>query len=181
MPNIFIQWESDEYFLQKLAEFTEGIEKKRKDKKIKWIQTPLPHGVFGFVGDIKGIPFVFYAIANIFNLKNILNLSAYYEEELNKMNLKPIIGNIIVKRDTREVTEGGIFIPDQFREKIGQGTVVAASEGSITKRGVFVEPDVKVGDHVVFGKYAGRELEVDKQKYLIMKFTDVIAVIEDVE
>lgn len=95
------------------------------------------------------------------------------------MNLRPLQDRIIVKRVEEETkTAGGIFIPETAKEKPQRGKVVAAGKGKKTEDGKVLPLDVKVGDIVLFGKYAGTEVKVDGDEYLMMREDDILAVIE---
>lgn len=90
------------------------------------------------------------------------------------MNIKPLSDRVLIApAAAEEKTVGGIIIPDTAKEKPLKGQVVAAGDG--TKDEAMV---LKVGDTVLYGKYAGTELEVEGEKYLIMRQSDVLAVIE---
>ena len=75
-------------------------------------------------------------------------------------------------------TSGGIYVPDSAKEKPQQGTVIAVGNGKANDDGKVVPLDVKTGDRILFGKYAGQEIKLDGQEYFIMKEDDVLAVIE---
>ena len=95
------------------------------------------------------------------------------------MNIRPLHDRIIVHRlDEGEQQIGGIIIPDTAKEKPQQGTVVAAGNGKANGNGKRVPLDVKAGDRILFGKYAGQEIKLDGQECFIMKEDDVLAVIE---
>ena len=95
------------------------------------------------------------------------------------MNIRPLHDRIIVHRlDEGEQKIGGIIIPDTAKEKPQQGTVVAAGNGKTSDNGKRVSLDVKAGDRILFGKYAGQDIKLDGQEYFIMKEDDVLAVIE---
>lgn len=95
------------------------------------------------------------------------------------MNLRPLQDRIIVKRvDEETKTAGGIFIPETAKEKPQRGQVVAAGKGKKTEDGKVLPLDVKVGDTVLFGKYAGTEVKVDGEEYLMMREDDILAVVE---
>ncbi len=90
------------------------------------------------------------------------------------MNVKPLADRVLVLPDAaEEKTIGGIIIPDTAKEKPVRGEIVAAGNG--TKDDPMT---VKVGDKVLYGKYAGTELEVEGKKYLIMRQSDIFAVVE---
>ena len=96
------------------------------------------------------------------------------------MNVRPLHDRIIVSRiDEGEQKIGGIIIPDTAKEKPQQGKVIAAGKGKVEKDGGKVTPlDVKAGDTILFGKYAGQEIKIDGNEYLIMREEEVLGVIE---
>ena len=95
------------------------------------------------------------------------------------MNIRPLHDRIIVERIEEEtVTAGGLIIPDSAKEKPQQGKVVAAGKGKKTDDGKVLAMDVKVGDRILFGKYAGTEIKVDGKEYLMMREDDVLGVVE---
>ncbi len=95
------------------------------------------------------------------------------------MNIRPLQDRIIVKRlEEEEKTKGGIIIPDAAKEKPMQGEVVAAGKGKVGEDGKVHPLDVKVGDRILFGKYAGTEVKLDGEEYLIMREDDVLGVLE---
>ena len=95
------------------------------------------------------------------------------------MKLRPLQDRIIVKRlEEENVTAGGILIPDTAKEKPQRGEIVAVGKGKVTEDGKVLPIDVKVGDKVLFGKYAGTEVKIDGQDYLIMREDDILGVIE---
>jgi chaperonin GroES len=95
------------------------------------------------------------------------------------MNIRPLHDRVIVHRlDEGEQQVGGIIIPDAAKEKPQQGTIIAAGNGKASGNGKRVCLDVKAGDRILFGKYAGQEIKIDGQEYFIMKEDEVLAVIE---
>ena len=95
------------------------------------------------------------------------------------LNLKPLGDRLVVKPATREeTTASGIVLPDTAKEKPQRGTIVAAGEGRRDEDGDRVPMDVKVGDQVLFAKYAGTEFKLDDQDLLILSEKDILAVIE---
>ena len=95
------------------------------------------------------------------------------------MNVRPLHDRIIVQRlEEGEQHIGGIIIPDTAKEKPQQGTVIAAGNGKVNDDGKRVPLDLKAGDRILFGKYAGQEIKLDREEYLIMKEDDVLGVIE---
>lgn len=90
-----------------------------------------------------------------------------------KINIKPLADRVIIEpKAAEEKTASGIFIPDTAKEKPQRGTIVAAGPGT---KDVVME--VKVGDEVLYGKYAGTELNIDGVDYLIMKQSDILAIV----
>ncbi|HAO22747.1 MAG: co-chaperone GroES [Desulfobacteraceae bacterium IS3] len=95
------------------------------------------------------------------------------------MRLKPLQDRILVQRVEEETkTKGGIIIPDTAKEKPAEGKVVAIGNGKIGEDGKKIAIELKVGDRILFGKYAGTEVKIDGQEYLIMREDDVLGVIE---
>lgn len=95
------------------------------------------------------------------------------------MNVRPLHDYIIVRRKEEEhLSSGGIVIPDTVTEKPGQGVVLAVGNGRILKGGKVVPPEVKPGDQVLFGKYAGTEIKLEDEELLVMHETDILAVLE---
>jgi chaperonin GroES len=94
------------------------------------------------------------------------------------MNLKPLGDRLIVlPTEQDEVTASGIVLPETAKEKPMQGEVVAAGPGARKEDGTRVAMDVKKGDKVLYAKYAGTEVKIDGKKYLILKETDVLAIV----
>ena len=95
------------------------------------------------------------------------------------MKVRPLHDRIIVQRiEEEEQRVGGIIIPDTAKEKPQQGKVVAVGTGRIEKDGKVTPLDVKAGDTVLFGKYAGQEIKIDGSEYLIVREEEVLGVIE---
>jgi chaperonin GroES len=95
------------------------------------------------------------------------------------MNLRPLQDRIIVKRVEEESkTAGGLFIPETAKEKPQRGEIVAVGNGKKTEDGKVLPLDVKVGDVVLFGKYAGTEIKVDGDDFLMMREDDILAGVE---
>lgn len=93
--------------------------------------------------------------------------------------VRPLHDRIIVKRlPEEEKTKSGIIIPDTAKEKPQEGEVIAVGNGRILENGQKVPMDVKVGDKVIFGKYAGTEIKIEGEEYLIMREEDVLGIIE---
>lgn len=95
------------------------------------------------------------------------------------MNLTPLHDRVLVKAaEAEEVTKGGIIIPDTAKEKPMQGEIVAVGNGKQSEDGKITPLQVKVGDKVLYGKYAGTEISVDGGEYLIMREADIFAIIK---
>jgi chaperonin GroES len=95
------------------------------------------------------------------------------------MDIRPLHDRIIVRRlDEGEQKIGGIIVPDSAREKPQRGTIVSAGDGKINDAGQRVPLDVKKGDLILFGKYAGQEVKLEGEEHLIMREEDVLAVID---
>ena len=94
------------------------------------------------------------------------------------MKMKPLSDRVVVKpSEEAEQVKGGIIIPDTAKEKPQQGEVVAVGPGKISDAGSLVKMEVKVGDKVLYGKYSGTEVTVDDQELLIMRESDILAII----
>ncbi len=95
------------------------------------------------------------------------------------MKIRPLRDRIIVERVEEETTTaGGIIIPDSAKEKPQQGLVKAVGKGKVTEDGTVLPMDVKVGDRVLFGKYAGSEVKIDGIEYQIMREEDILGILE---
>ena len=95
------------------------------------------------------------------------------------MKIRPLQDRVIVRRiEEEEKTKGGIIIPDTAKEKPMEGKVTAVGKGKVLKDGKIHPLDVKAGDRVLFGKYAGTEVKIDGEEHLIMREDDILGVIE---
>jgi chaperonin GroES len=95
------------------------------------------------------------------------------------MNIRPLQDRILVKRiEEEEKTEGGIIIPDTAKEKPVEGKVIAVGKGKVSEDGKVMPLDVKKGNRILFGKYAGTEVKIEGEEHLIMREDDVLGVIE---
>jgi chaperonin GroES len=95
------------------------------------------------------------------------------------MNLRPLGDRVIIKRVEEEaLSAGGIVLPDSAKEKPSRGEILAVGNGSTNDKGDTRPMSVKVGDNVLFGKYAGTEVEVDGKELLVMNEGDIIAIVE---
>jgi len=96
----------------------------------------------------------------------------------NHMNIKPLADRVVVKpAEQTETKSGSIIIPDTAKEKPQQGKIVAVGPGKISDNGAKIAMEVKVGDTILYGKYSGTEVTVDKEDYLIMRESDILAVL----
>lgn len=94
------------------------------------------------------------------------------------MKIRPLSDRVVVKPlEVEEKKQGGIIIPDTAKEKPQQGEVVAVGPGKISEQGEKIAMEVKVGDRVLYGKYSGTEVTVDDEDYLIMRESDILAII----
>ena len=94
------------------------------------------------------------------------------------MSLKPLNDRVLVKRlESEERTASGLYIPDTAKEKPSKGEVVAVGPGKHADDGKLVPMDVKVGDMVLFNKYAGTEVKIDGAEHLVMREDDILAII----
>jgi chaperonin GroES len=95
------------------------------------------------------------------------------------MKIRPLQDRVIVKRlEEEEKTKGGIIIPDSAKEKPQEGKVVAVGKGKVTEDGKVIPLDVKAGDRILFGKYAGTEVKIEGEEHLIMREEDILGIIE---
>jgi chaperonin GroES len=96
-----------------------------------------------------------------------------------KMKLKPLGGRVIVEPiEQEEITAGGIILPETAKEKPQEGKIVAAGPGERDEDGKRIALDVKVGDRVLYAKYSGTEVKVDGKKVLILRESDILAIVE---
>jgi len=93
------------------------------------------------------------------------------------LSIKPLADRVIVAPMEKETMKGGIIIPDTAKEKPQQGKIVAVGPGQISDNGDRVAPEVKKGDVVLYGKYSGTEVNVDGDDYLILRESDVLAIL----
>ena len=95
------------------------------------------------------------------------------------MKVRPLHDRVIVKRvDEEEITKGGIIIPDTAKAKPVEGEIVAVGDGKVADDGKKIPLEVKAGDKVLFGKYAGTEIQIEGEETLIMREDDIIAIVE---
>jgi chaperonin GroES len=95
-----------------------------------------------------------------------------------KVQVKPLADRVVVKPlDESEQMRGGLYIPDTAKEKPSQGEVMAVGPGKVSDEGARLELDVKVGDRVLYGKYSGTDVTLDGEEYLILRESDILAII----
>jgi chaperonin GroES len=96
-----------------------------------------------------------------------------------KTKVRPLHDRVIVKRlEEQEKTKGGIIIPDTAKEKPIEGKIIAVGSGKMTENGKRIPLQVKEGDRVLFGKYAGTDIKIEGEERLIMREDDIIAIFE---
>jgi chaperonin GroES len=92
------------------------------------------------------------------------------------MAIQPLADRVVLQQvEAEEKTAGGLYIPDNAKEKPAQGKVVAVGPGKAADNGEIIAPELKKGDVVLYGKYAGTEIEEGGKKYLIMRESDILA------
>ena len=95
------------------------------------------------------------------------------------MKIRPLQDRVIVKRlEAKDVVKGGIIIPDTAKEKPQEGEVIAVGPGKVSKEGNLQAMNVKAGDRILFGKYAGTDVKLDDEEYIIMREDDILGVME---
>ena len=95
------------------------------------------------------------------------------------MKIQPLADRIMVEvLEAKDVTKGGIVLPDSAKEKPQEAKVIAVGKGKVSDEGKAITPEVKPGDKVLFGKYSGTEITVDGNEYLILKEEDILAIIK---
>jgi chaperonin GroES len=94
------------------------------------------------------------------------------------LNIRPLGERVIVKAlPQEEKTKSGIYLPDTAKEKSQQGEVMAVGNGKITEEGKTIPMNVKAGDKVLYGKYSGTEVKIDGEEYLIIKESEILAIL----
>jgi chaperonin GroES len=95
-----------------------------------------------------------------------------------KVEVKPLADRVVVKPlDESEQMRGGLYIPDTAKEKPSQGQVMAVGPGKVSDEGARLDMDVKVGDRVLYGKYSGTDVTLDGEEYLILRESDILAIV----
>lgn len=99
---------------------------------------------------------------------------------MGKLKLRPLGDRIVVEPlAAEEKTKGGIILPDTAKEKPQEGKIVAVGKGKTDESGKSVPMEVKVGDKILYGKYAGTEITIDNVEYMILREEDVLAVVDE--
>ena len=94
------------------------------------------------------------------------------------VNVEPLADRVVVlPLEDEEQMRGGLYIPDTAKEKPQSGKIVAVGPGKLSEEGVRIEPDVKVGQTVLYGKYSGTEVTVEGEDYLILRESDILAIL----
>jgi chaperonin GroES len=95
------------------------------------------------------------------------------------LGVRPLHDRILVRRMAEdEKTAGGLFIPDTAKEKPQRGEIVAAGKGRVTEDGKTLPLEVKAGDRILFGKYAGTEIKLSGEEYIMMREEDVLGIVQ---
>ena len=95
------------------------------------------------------------------------------------MKFRPLHDRVVVRRiEADERTKSGIIIPDTAKEKPAEGEVIAVGSGGRDEAGKLIPIDIKVGDHILFGKWSGTEVKIDGEDLLIMKESDIMGIVE---
>lgn len=98
---------------------------------------------------------------------------------MSDLKIKPLADRVVVKpMEAEEKTKGGIILPDTAKEKPVEGTIVAAGPGKKSDDGKLIEMEVKVGNKVLYGKYSGTEVTIEGEEYLIMRESDIFAIVK---
>lgn len=100
------------------------------------------------------------------------------EQTANKTTLKPLGNRVLAKRQEQEETlKGGIILPDSAKKKQSTAMIIAVGPGSVNKEGKLVPMSVKVGDKILLDKYAGQEITLDDEEFVILRDEDIIAIV----
>ena len=96
-----------------------------------------------------------------------------------KMKVKPLFDRVLIKRvEADEKVQGGIIIPDTAKEKPMEGKVIAVGAGRLDDDGKRIPMEVKAGDRILFGKYAGTEIKIDDEEHIILKEDEILGIIQ---
>jgi len=94
------------------------------------------------------------------------------------MTIKPLGDRVLIQAlDAKETSKSGIIIPDTAKERPQEGRVIAVGPGRLNEEGKRIAPEVKKGDTILYGKYSGTEVKIDDKEYLILRETDILAVL----
>ena len=94
------------------------------------------------------------------------------------VKVKPLADRVVVSPlEEEEQMRGGLYIPDTAKEKPQSGKIIAVGEGKLSDEGVRIAPDVEVGQTVLYGKYSGTEVTVESEEYLILRESDILAIL----
>ena len=97
---------------------------------------------------------------------------------MSEIKLKPLGDRVVIKpAAAEEKTAGGIILPDTVKEKPVEGTVIAVGPGKVADDGKMIKMEVKVGDKVLYGKYSGTEVTINREDYLIMRESDIFGIL----
>ena len=92
--------------------------------------------------------------------------------------IKPLGDRVLIQAlDAREKSKSGIIIPDTAKEKPQEGRVIAVGPGRVSEEGKRIEPEIRKGDTILYGKYSGTEVKIEDEEYLILRETDILAVL----
>jgi chaperonin GroES len=130
---------------------------------------------------LDNLPFSYYKIKPISTQLGgvLLNPIKLLTNKENPMKLRPLHDRVLVQRiEAEDTVKGGIIIPDTAKEKPQEGVVIAVGNGKILENGTRLEMSLQAGDHILFGKYAGTEVKIDGEEYLILREEDVLAITE---
>jgi chaperonin GroES len=95
------------------------------------------------------------------------------------MKIRPLYDRVVVKRiEQQEQMQGGLYIPDNAKEKPQEGEVVSVGKGKRLEDGKVVALDVQVGDRILFGKYSGSDIKLDGEEYLIMREDEILGILD---
>ncbi len=98
---------------------------------------------------------------------------------MSKLNIQPLHDRVVVKaKEAEEKTKSGLYLPDTAKEKPIEGSIVAVGGGKTGEDGKLIPLTVKVGDKVLYGKYSGTEVTIDGEEYLMMRESDIFAIIK---
>jgi chaperonin GroES len=134
----------------------------------------------------REVPMIFWVLtlnlpsAQVDNSRGVANIGPVfnYSRRLLTMQVRPLHDRVLVKRfNEEERSKGGIIIPDTAKEKPIQGEIIAVGQGRIGDDGKVRPLDVKKGDRVLFGKYAGTEIKIDGEEFLMMREEDILGVL----